>query len=76
MPPIRSQSSRNSIEQEGRLLLAIEALKNKEFTSVRGAARCFEVPESTLRTRLCGTQQRATSRANSHKLTKTEEDSL
>ncbi len=30
MPPIRSQSSRDSIEQEGRILLAIQAIKNQD----------------------------------------------
>ncbi|KAJ5169708.1 uncharacterized protein N7500_002491 [Penicillium coprophilum] len=76
MPPIRSQSSRNSIEQEGRILLATQAIQKQEISSVREAARRFNVPESTLRTRLRGVQHRATSRANSHKLTQIEEDSL
>ena len=48
MPPKRSRSSRNSIEQEGRLLLAIQAIKNQEISSVRQAARVYAVPESTL----------------------------
>ena len=76
MPPIRPRSSTKSVEQEGRILLAIEAFKKKEITSIRGVARIFNVPESTLRTRLRGIQQRATSRANSSKLTAIEEESL
>jgi hypothetical protein len=76
MPPIRARSSRNSIEQEGRILLAIQAIKNHEINAIREAARRFNVPESTLRTRLHGTQNRATLRANNHKLTEIEEESL
>jgi len=76
MPPIRTQSSQNRTEQEGRILLAIQAIKNQEISSIRGAARCFDVPESTLRTRLNGVQNRALSRANCLKLTETEEESL
>jgi hypothetical protein len=76
MPPIRTQSSRNSIEQEGRVLLAIQAIKNQEITSVREAARCFNVPRTTLQDRLRGHQPRAETRANSHKLTAIKEESL
>jgi hypothetical protein len=76
MPPIRSRSSRNSIEQEGRILLAIQAFKNQEISSVREAARRFKIPETSLRRRLSGVQNRAISRANSHKLIETEEESL
>ena len=76
MPPIRSRSSQNSIEQEGRILLAIQAIKIQEISSIREAARRFDVPETTLRRRLRGITNRATSRANSHKLTEIEEESL
>ncbi|CDM36134.1 Probable transposable element [Penicillium roqueforti FM164] len=76
MPPIRSQSSKDSIEQEGRILLAIQAFKKQEFTNISIAARTFNVPRSTLRRRLDGIQCRATSRANSTKLTTIEEESL
>jgi hypothetical protein len=76
MPPKRAQSGRNSVEQEGRLLLAIQAIKNKEITSIREVARRFNVPRTTLRDRVTGHQFRPESRANSHKLTQTEEESL
>ena len=76
MPPIRSRSSQNSIEQEGRILLAIQAFKNGDISLVREASRCFKVPETSLRRRLSGVQNRAISRANSHKLTEIEEESL
>ncbi|RJE16844.1 Pogo transposable element, partial [Aspergillus sclerotialis] len=76
MPPIRSRTSRNSVEQEGRLLLAISAIQKKEIAAIREAARRFNVPKSTLRTRLRGAINRAETRANNHKLTEIEEDSL
>lgn len=58
------------------MLLAIQAIKKEEIKSIREAARCFNVPESTLRTRLRGTPNRAEARANGHKLTQFEEESL
>lgn len=76
MPPKRSQTARNSIEQEGRILLAIEAIKNKEIQSVHEAAYRFQVPRTTLRDRVNGRQNRSEKRANGHKLTQVEEDSL
>ena len=76
MPPIRSRSSANSTEQEGRILLAIQAFQNKEISSIREAARRFNVPFSSLRNRLTGIKNRPESRANNHKLTEIEEESL
>jgi hypothetical protein len=76
MPPIRTQSSQKRTEQEGRILLAIQAIKNQEIRSIREAARQFNVPNSTLATRLTGVQNRAVSRANGLKLTEIEEESL
>lgn len=76
MPPIRSQRSRNSYEREGRLLLAVSAIKEAKVMSIRQAARLYQVPESTLRTRLNGVSFHAETRANSHKMTQNEEESL
>ena len=76
MPPIRSQSSRNSIEQEGRISLAIQAIKKQESSSIRDAARQFQVPRTTLQRHLTGFTIRSETRANSHELTETEEQSL
>jgi hypothetical protein len=76
MPPIRSRSSSNSAEQEGRILLAIEAFQNKEISSIREAARRFNLPFSSLQNRLTGLKNRSESRANNHKLTEIEEESL
>jgi hypothetical protein len=76
MPLVRSQTSKNLIEQEGRIELAIQAYNNKEITSIREAARRFSIPFSSLRRRLNGVQPRANSRANSLKLTAIKEESL
>jgi hypothetical protein len=76
MPPIRSQKAQKAIEQEGRILLAIKAIKNQEISSIREAARRFNVPFSTLQRRLDGQQFRHEARANNHKLTQFEEESL
>jgi hypothetical protein len=76
MPPIRSQSSQKRVEQEGRLLLAIQAIKNQEFTSIRRATEVFDVPHSTLSARLNSIIYRADSRVNCYKLTEYEEKSL
>jgi hypothetical protein len=76
MPPKARQNSRNSAEQEGRILLAISAIKNKQITQIAKAARVYNVPRSTLRDRLCGSNYRKDTRANSHKMTQNEEESL
>jgi hypothetical protein len=76
MPPKARQKSRNSVEQEGRILLAICALKKQEICSIREAARIFNICHETLRRRLNGRTSRLELRANSHKLTQNEEESL
>jgi hypothetical protein len=76
MPPNHTQKSRKSIEREGRILLAIEAIQKQEIRSLREAARRFNVPYATLRTRRDGTTNRAETRANGYKLTILEEESL
>jgi hypothetical protein len=76
MPPNRSQNRQKSIEQEGRILLAIQAIKKQEKLSIREAARIYEIPRATLQTRLNGVKNRVDTRANSHKLTKSEEETL
>ena len=76
MPPIRSQNSPNSIEQEGRVNFAIQAYQNKEIPSIKEAARRFQVPYTTLQNRCKGKTCRPDTRANNHKLTRNEEESL
>jgi hypothetical protein len=76
MPPIRSQSSRKRIEQEGRIVLAIRSYQTEEKCSIRQLARDFEVPLNTLRRRMSGVKSREETRANNHKLTFLEEETL
>jgi predicted HTH domain antitoxin len=48
MPLKSRQTSGNLVEQEGRIQLAISALKNKEISNIHRAAEIFNVPRSTL----------------------------
>lgn len=47
MPPESSTKLQNSVEQEGRIIFAISALKKQEIRTVREAARVFNVPRTT-----------------------------
>lgn len=76
MPPIRSEKSTKSIEQEGRTFLAVSAIQKKEISSISGAARYFQVPRSTLRDRIYSHTNRSETRPNNYKLTAYEDDSL
>jgi hypothetical protein len=48
MPPKLRQTSGNLVEQEGRIQLAISALKKGQISSICRAAKTFDVPKSTL----------------------------
>jgi hypothetical protein len=76
MPPKPCQTTRNLVEQEGRIQLAISALRKKEISSVQRAAEIFNVPRSTLRGWLNGCQYRIEKRNHNHRLSPTQEDSL
>jgi hypothetical protein len=76
MPPIRSESSQKSANQEGKVLLALDDIKNGRIKSIRAAAKLYEIPLSTLHTRAHGQIPRAEKRPTGHKLTQLEEDSL
>jgi DNA-binding NtrC family response regulator len=69
MPPKARQNLRNSIEQEGRILLAISAFQKQEIRNITEAARVYNIPRTTLRRRLNSYTFRAETRANSYKLT-------
>ena len=66
----------NAIEQEGRIVLAINVLKQAQILKIRVAACLYGVPEATLRHRLRGRVDWASVRANGLRLTGTEEESL
>ena len=76
MPPIRNKNKKNLAEQEGRILLAISDLQNQRILRVAQAASVYNIPRTTLQRRLRGIQQRSEIRANNHKLTQFEEESL
>jgi hypothetical protein len=76
MPPIRSESLQKSVNQEGKILLALDDIKNGRIKSIRAAAKLYEIPRSTLQTRACGVVSIAERRNPNHKLTQLEEDSL
>jgi hypothetical protein len=76
MPPKTHTIAKNLAEQEGRILLAISALEKKEISTISKAAQIFNVPRSTLRDRLKGSKYRNEARANGHKMTQNEEESL
>ena len=69
MPPKKRQISNNSIEKEGRVLLAISAIEKQEIKSIRKAARVFNITHTILRRRLNRMTSRSQIRANSHKIT-------
>jgi hypothetical protein len=68
-PPKQAKSS----NQEGRILLAILAINEGQIQSIRAAARMYDVPPETLRTRIHGIPSRHDSTPNSLKLTPYEE---
>ena len=65
-----------AINQEDRLLLAIEALKTGQSTGIRATARSYDVPQSTLTHRINGRTPRRDSQLTNHKLIPTEEATL
>jgi len=69
-------AAKNPLNDEGRLQLAVNALKKGQITSVREAARLFNVPRSTLQARYKGRLQRSYKRAHNTKLSETEESTL
>ncbi|KAJ5798994.1 uncharacterized protein N7503_006499 [Penicillium pulvis] len=76
MPPIRSKSRQESANKEGKVLLALDDIKNGRVKSLRAAAKLYEIPHITLADRVNGIQARVNIRPNGYKLTKLEEDSL
>ncbi|OJD24343.1 hypothetical protein ACJ73_04300, partial [Blastomyces percursus] len=62
--------------QEGKLLLAIQALSQGQISSVRAAAKLYSVPQSTLVHRVSGRTARVNTPSKQRKLSPTEEESL
>jgi hypothetical protein len=76
MPPIRKKDPLKSAQIEGKIQLAISDLKNGRISNIREATRIYEIPRTTLRDRLKGIEYKGEKRANNHKLTQFEEESL
>jgi hypothetical protein len=76
MPPIRSESWLKSANQEGKILLALNDIKNGRIQSIRVAAKLYEIPRATLQTRAYGVVSMVERRHPLYKLTQLEEDSL
>ena len=66
----------NRSQYEDNIQDAIRGLKNKEFPSIRSAARYFEIPHSTLIERMAGTKSRAESYETRQILSNAEEKTL
>lgn len=75
MPPKLPNKSRNSTEQEGRVLPAISASKEEKIHNIAKTAHVYNVPIQHWR-QLNGREFWAEGCANLHKLTKNEKDSI
>jgi hypothetical protein len=65
-----------NVSNEGRISLAVTSFNNRPRQSVRALAAAFDIPKSTLQTRLRGTQARTEIRSVNRKLSPVEEQSL
>ena len=65
-----------STYKEGRIALALQAHKDGYFTSLRAAANAYDIPESTLRSRVKGVPTRKGLQPTNTKLLATEEEAL
>jgi len=61
---------------EGRIALAVQAIKQGHFLSVRAAAQTYNISKSTLKRRVKGVNARRDSIPINRKLTTTEESTL
>ena len=76
-PTTMTQQPRPKVtSREGRLSLAMVSYQNKPCQSIRALARAYNVPESTLQTRLRGVHPRSEIVSVNRKLLTTEEQSL
>ena len=65
-----------SIQKEGRIILAKSAIEQGQIQSIRNAARTYEISNTTLKQRLNGISSRRDCEPNSKKLTKLEEETI
>ena len=76
MPPIRSQKAQKLVEQENRIPLAIKAIENEKYRSIRAAAEAFSVLRSTLQDRMKGHESRVVRRHHRHTFSEIEKKSM
>ena len=62
--------------KEGRVILALDALKRDKKLSLRAAAKLYNIPAATLSDRRAGRPARRDTMPNSKKLTKSEEEAI
>jgi len=70
------QHTTQSLQQEGRIALAIAALQKGQLRSVTSAAKLYDVPLATLQRRVQGQHARCDTRLSNCKLSDTEELTL
>lgn len=68
--------AQKSVEQEGRILLAIEDIQNGRLTTIATVARSFNGPRATLAGRMKGIPNLYEARGTGHKFTQLEEESI
>jgi hypothetical protein len=76
MPPIRSEERQVSIQRDGRIEIASQALKNKFFTSTSAATYVYIGQRSTLRDRIKRSNPLAVTRAHNYKISIFAKDTL
>jgi hypothetical protein len=75
-PPHHLYYTMSMSTKEGRIILAIETIRTRKNISIRGAAKAYDVPQSSLRNRMKGITPLAERRHGRHLLTPTEEETL
>src|SRR4051794_1964251 len=70
------QQQSHNASQEGRIVLAIQAYKNRQFRSLRRAADVYNIPRTTLTNRYNGTLFQANYHPIGRKLTATKEQMI
>ena len=64
------------LQKEGRLSLSVQAIQKNQISSVRKAAKLYDVPRTSLQSRVQGVIPKTQSNARKRKLQPTEEQSL
>ena len=76
MPPIRTKSSQKPANQEGKILLALDDIKNSCIKSIRAAVKLYDLPCSTPHAHAHRSSSHIDKYPSDHKLIQYKEDSL